>query len=328
MFPDFDDDTLASVLASCGSDINLAAELCLSMSQEAATAPGGGGGGGGGDSMADNLALQGDEAVAVQLANDEELARQLQEQLLMQDQQERQQRAEQVRLQQMHSQQQNYPGAGSGGALYRPSQWGANSPPPGQHTGADQGGTMSEALYSAGSSVAAGASSLWSWAMGDDGGTGQRKRRDDADEDAAAAVEEHEMQPMRRAARRDDQGGGYSDVGGGYSGSYGSGTGGGGLGSRGDGSFGRAHSAGPPSAGPPPPRVSRDPLERGALDDDPADVNLDDPLAAGAIRDIGGGEDGRDEVSIVQASSSLGGASGGEVRRRGARQSAGGSDLI
>ena len=131
------------------------------------------------------------------------------------------------------------------------------------------------------------------------------------------------MQPMRRGARRDDQGEGYGYVGGGYGGGYASGSGGGGFGSRGDGSFGRPYSAGPtPNAGP-TPRLSRDPL-----DDNPADVSLDDPLTNGAIRDIGGGEDGRDEVQVVQASSSLGGASGGEVRRRGQRQPAGGSDLI
>ena len=79
--------------------------------------------------------------------------------------------------------------------VYRPNAWGANAPPPQQQE--DEGYTVSEALYDAGSSIRASASSWFNWAVGDEGGQQPARPRQESTHEA------YEMQPMRRV--RDDE---------------------------------------------------------------------------------------------------------------------------
>ena len=196
MFPDVELNVLEAVLDSSGGDATAAVEALLSMTDEQRmSAP-----------------LSSDVARAAQVHEDEELARQLQQQLHFEEEFSHQQ----LLYQQQHLQQQQpqqppnepgyqpnyYPGANLGVAphgnvadVYRPNAWGANAPPPQQQE--DEGYTVSEALYDAGSSIRASASSWFNWAVGDEGGQQPARPRQESTHEA------YEMQPMRRV--RDDE---------------------------------------------------------------------------------------------------------------------------
>ena len=166
MFPDVESAVLETVLDSSRGDAAAAVEVLLNMTDEQRTrAP----------------PLSEDVTRATQLAEDEELARQLQQQLLFEEEFNEQQMLyqQQQQLQQQPLRpptelgyQQNYPGAnlgiaphGNAADMYRPNAWGANAPPaPAQ----DGGYTVTEALSDAGASVRASASSWYNWAVGDE----------------------------------------------------------------------------------------------------------------------------------------------------------------
>lgn len=196
MFPDVEQPVLEAVLHSAGDDAAQAVEVLLGMTDDQRNAP------------------PTEGAVrAAQVAEDEELARQLQQQMLFEEEfneqqllYQQQQQVSQQRPANEASYQPNYPGANLGiaphgdrASVYRPNAWGASAPPSQQPH--DEGySTVGDALYDAGSSVRESANSWWSWAVGDEGGDGPPRRREDSEH------ESHEMQPMRRVREDEPRG--------------------------------------------------------------------------------------------------------------------------
>jgi len=160
----------------------------------------------------------------VQIASDEELARQLQQQMVFE--QEHAQIMQQEQLRRAAGDDRSYPGqealypdsgypgaaayAAGGGyhpSVHRPSQWGAAGPPaaPSASDGSEGYG-IGSGLYSASSAVASAVGSLWSWAttaeeseaaVGRGSATARQEgSRPDGDE-------AREMQTIRRGPRRD-----------------------------------------------------------------------------------------------------------------------------
>ena len=309
MFPDVEADTLSAVLVSCDHQVSQAIEVLLSMSSPDAEPP----------ATVPGNTISADEAAAAaaQCEQDEELARQLQQQLLVEDQLEAQEHQRQLQIEQQWMQQQqrqqqlqggggNYPGQGvlpagrgwayGGGDYYagtaRPAPYGAGPPPT-----EEAGGTVSEALYNGASSVAAGVGSLFSWIAGTDEEGAAKKRDGPPRARSDEAPEMREMQPMSRAPDDDL----YDQP------------------LAGDGSFGRPFAAGGFSAARAPPAPA-------------VDVSIDESPHA-IVRDVGGGDDGRDEAQVVSAGSELSrggmGARGGDmIRRRGTSGTHVSNDLI
>ena len=195
MFPDVDPETLQAVLDSCNGNVEAAVEVLLGMTTERLVAssqrpP-----------VAVSRPIAGEEADdatrAWQMAQDEELARQLQEQLIYEEEQQQRQlrsRLEAVARYPGTPAPASYPGAypevldwASGGPpvptqvarygpvpatiteagyhpnVHRPASWGVAAPPPPPAAGEEGYGIVS-GLSSAGSSVVSAVGSLWSWA--------------------------------------------------------------------------------------------------------------------------------------------------------------------
>jgi len=222
MFPELDEDTLGAVLASCNQNVESAVEVLLNMATEqvAPTQPEPGI-----DGSTEHVNLQADIGLmASQIAQDEEIARQLQQQLLLEEEDE-QMRLRLLQREQMEQQQlfgSSYPGqhaglggypgappvpyAGQGGYhpnVHRPASWGASGQPPAQRE--DDSGGLGSGLYSAGSSVASAVGSLWNWATAADE---PEERRPAARAPAQGGGEprEREMQVTRRGPSREFDG--------------------------------------------------------------------------------------------------------------------------
>ena len=230
MFPDVEQSVLETVLQSVQGDTVAAVEALLSMTDEERAQSISGGPPHSHDSMPIHHSVSREgartpdafdageaesAARAAQLAEDEELARQLQQQMIFEEEFHEQQvlYQQQQQLSQQggqppngHAYLPNYPGqaqyaAGVGDAgayhpsVYRPRDWGADGPRDGPSGGNADGSysSVGDALHAAGSSLYSSASSWWNWATGDDE-TATRKRREDEGEH-----ESHEMQPIRRA---------------------------------------------------------------------------------------------------------------------------------
>lgn len=216
MFPDIEDDVLQSVLASCGGDPGSAVEVLLNMTDSALLASAGGASseivaaaGPGGQSYPDASPALSSADTAAQLAEDEELAHQLQQQMLWEDEMAARAAATAAMP--------GYPGqmqmAGIGGWPYvgmpqhgmpyngAPAGGGANHE---QRAGGGDAseGSVGDSLSSAGAAVASAANSWWSWATGADGSA--RRGHDEPPGGVPAGIESHEMQPMRRVQRLDE----------------------------------------------------------------------------------------------------------------------------
>lgn len=235
MFPDFEPDVLSAVLASCEGNMAAAVEVLLSMNEEriisssegaygaAALAEG---------ALANANQLAQDEQLArqleeaeqqpaaeaqqtqdVQFEQDELLARELQQQILADEEEQMVRLAAATPGRMVHlnpeqldpwdpyiagGQPQPYPGAqparaGAAGAnhpsVHRPAEWGAAGPGAAAHAPADDAPSGS-IIGRAGSAVA----SLLSWASSDEPAAVRRKRGEDPFE----GMEAQEMQPLRR----------------------------------------------------------------------------------------------------------------------------------
>jgi len=219
MFPDVEADTISMVLESTDGDPEAAVEALLTMCQV--------GGASSEPTTTDELprseadaddqpgsfrhphAGVGPHASDHQIANDEALARQLQQQLAWEDQllEEQQQSLLEQEAQFQHAGGANrayYPGTGNV-PVPRP-RWPAGhgelGPPPPDPADDEPGivSTVGTAVYSAGAATVGGAASLvsglWSWATAD------------AEPEAAPAPAERELQPMRLPAPGGGGGGG------------------------------------------------------------------------------------------------------------------------
>ena len=211
MFPEVEPAVLESVLESVSNNLEPAVEALLMMTQpDAAAAQQNAGGPPPEDT-------ENDAALAAQLAQDEELARQLQQQVMFEQEFDEQARLHQAQQQMSNNERRGdgsfgapwaggrgrggggaqYPGQQGGGypgqpgayhpSVYRPNQWGADGPAPAEQ----ESGSIGETL-----------SSWWNWVTGDDeSGAERRKRR--GGEDAAGGGsgdgqhESHEMVPIR-----------------------------------------------------------------------------------------------------------------------------------
>ena len=238
MFPEVEEPVLEAVLRGVGGDAIAAVDALLAMTDEqrlrgALPTEPDAFGAEPAESEGDGslVNLSGSAALAAQLAEDAELARALQQQMLFEAEFDEQQLL--WRQQQQLSSQgppsggglnggrhgasyahnypgqaHTYPGAGAHLAVpdhpnvYRPSEWGVNGPARSGGEGEGEGGSVGDALYTAGSSLYTGAASLWSWAVGEEGAEGVRKRDEERE---GAQHESHEMQPMRRVRHGEGQ---------------------------------------------------------------------------------------------------------------------------
>ena len=205
MFPDVEPDTLLAVLQSCGGNVEAAVETLLGVTSERVLAeqrsqP----------SSVNSLesSLPHGALQAAQIAQDEEIARQLQEQLLMEQHEPGARHPSYASLSgrypgQLHG---AHPGtvapyAGEAGyhpSVHRPPSWGVAAPAPAP-TSSDEGYGISSSLYSAGSAMASSVGSWWEWATSEP----SSKKDEELEAEASRRGEAREMQTIRRGPRRD-----------------------------------------------------------------------------------------------------------------------------
>ena len=202
LFPDVDSDELLAIYESTDRNVEAAVELLLSNAEERLLSsqrllpP---------DALptCTNMSHASSDA---QIAQDEEIARQLQEELYIEDQQFIMAAQQQPQLSPLLAAAQahypgqelappyhaNYPAPRQHGGVHRPSQWGADAP---RATAELEGGYgLSDSIYSAGSAAYTAASSCasswWNWATSD----GADAKREEGEDEAHGG---REMQPLR-----------------------------------------------------------------------------------------------------------------------------------